>query len=303
MGNKTILFFASLLLIISLLGTYWFIPFDNTYFISGNQNTNFSDSNSSAEQMQFYPNLRFLSPNISYRIEECPLNKKAEMEQAFEIISNKTILSFYPVTSGENILTTCQSRNKFEGDLFIAGEGGPINITSAGKYNVIYHGAILLIRESKCETPNIAIHELLHVLGFEHSSNQGNVMYNISKCGQQIGEDVLMEINRLYSIPAYPDIIVDEVSASMHGRYLNSNFSVKNLGLNDSEKLNLTIYVDGKKVEEVGIDALKIGTGMKISLQNIFVNKFEVKEIRFFADYPLEELEKNNNEIILKVKS
>ena len=54
---------------------------------------------------------------------------------------------------------------------FIAGEGGPTNITVSGKYNVITHGSILLIRESRCSIPTIAIHELLHVLGFKHSNN------------------------------------------------------------------------------------------------------------------------------------
>ena len=58
--------------------------------------------------------------------------------------------------------------------LFIAGEGGPSNITKSGDFSVITHGSILLIKESKCERPNIAIHELLHALGFDHSENPNN---------------------------------------------------------------------------------------------------------------------------------
>ncbi|MFH1365006.1 MAG: CARDB domain-containing protein [archaeon] len=303
MGTKGLLFFVSFLLLISLLVSYWFIPFQNTYFVPANANTNFNTDYSNQSQMQFYPNLRFLSSNISYSIEECPLNKKGEMEMAFEIIANKTILKFYPVYYEPEIIVTCQSTNKFEGDLFIAGEGGPVNITSSGEYNIIHQGAILLIRDSNCGTPNVAIHELLHVLGFEHSPNRYNIMYNVSKCGQEIGEDMLGKIKEIYSIPSYPDIAFTNVSVFMNGRYLNSNFTVRNIGLNYSQESKIKIYADEKLVEEVNIEKLEVGTGMKINLQNIFVNKLSVKEITFSIDYPLEELEKNNNEVILKIKS
>ena len=303
MGAKGFLFFACCLLLVSLLGAYWFIPFQDTYFFPSNANTNFSIDNSSQEQMQFYTNLRFLSSSISYRVEDCPLNKKAEMEQAFWIIANRTILNFYPVNSNQEILITCQSTNKFEGDLFIAGEGGPVNITSSGNYNIIHNGAILLIKPSECGTPNIAIHELLHVLGFEHSSNPSNIMYRISNCRQEIGQDMLNKINELYLIPAYPDISFENVSVVMHGRYLNSNFTVKNIGLNSSDKFKVKIYADGKVIESMNIEELNMGTGIKITLQNIFVNQLNVGEIKFFAEYSLEELEKNNNEIILSVRS
>ena len=302
MGAKSSFVFAILLLILFFVA-YWFIPFQETYFVPSNANTNFTLNNLSQEEMQFYPNLRFLSPNISYKIEDCPLNKKGNMELAFEFIANETILSFYSVDSNQEISITCQSTNKFEGGLFIAGEGGPVNITSSGKYNVIYSGAILLIRDSDCETPNVEIHELLHVLGFKHSSNKYNLMYNVSRCGQKVGEDILSRINEIYSIPSYPDIAFENVSAVMRGRYLNSNFTVKNIGLNYSEKAKVKIYADNKIVEQMNLEELKAGTGMKITLQNIFVNQLNVQEIKFLIDYPLGELEKNNNEIILKVKS
>ncbi len=303
MELKGFLFFISVLFLVSLLGFYWFIPFQETYFVPGDANTNFNANFSNQSQMQFYPNLRFVDSNISYYIENCSLNKKNEMETAFSIISEKTILDFYPLEINPEIIVTCQSTNKFDGDLFIAGEGGPINITSSGEYNIIYHGAILLIKDSKCQTPNIAIHELLHVLGFEHSSNSYNIMYPLSKCGQEIGEDIIGIINEIYSIPSFSDLTIQNASAFMSGRYLNANFTVKNIGIKSSEKSKVLIYADEKLVDEMEIEDLRAGAGIKITLQNAFVNRLNVNEIRFLVEYPLGELEKNNNEIILKVKS
>ncbi len=51
--------------------------------------------------------------------------KRDNMKRAFQIISDKTVLSFYPVESNEEISVTCDSRTKIKGGLFIAGEGGP----------------------------------------------------------------------------------------------------------------------------------------------------------------------------------
>lgn len=303
MELKGFLFFISVLFLVSLLGFYWFIPFQETYFVPGDANTNFNANFSNQSQMQFYPNLRFVDSNISYYIENCSLNKENEMETAFSIISEKTILDFYPLEINPEIIVTCQSTNKFDGDLFIAGEGGPINITSSGEYNIIYHGAILLIKDSKCQTPNIAIHELLHVLGFEHSSNPYNIMYPLSKCGQEIGEDIIGIINEIYSIPSFSDLTIQNASAFMSGRYLNANFTVKNIGIKSSENSKVLIYADEKLVDEMEIEDLRAGAGIKITLQNAFVNRLNVNEIRFLVEYPLGELEKNNNEIILKVKS
>ena len=65
--------------------------------------------------MQFYNNMRFPEPRISYRIENCPLQKADDMKNAFFTIENKTILRFYPVSNNEEILVTCDSKAKFEG--------------------------------------------------------------------------------------------------------------------------------------------------------------------------------------------
>ena len=242
MRTKAFLSLIFILFTVLLLVIYWFIPFKTIEFDVTSKNYNFSLDTSVKESMQFYENMRYPNSQISYKIYDCPLQKKNDMEQAFEIVSNLTVLNFYSINFDEEILVTCESGSRIEEGLFIAGEGGPTNITKGERFSVILNGKVLLIRDSKCERPNIAIHELLHALGFDHSDNQNNIMYPVSKCEQTIGEDIPQLINELYSIPTYSDLSFENVSAVMHGRYLDSNISIRNNGLKNSEKTEIFIY-------------------------------------------------------------
>jgi hypothetical protein len=252
--------------------------------------------------MQFYENMRFPQKEISYKIVNCPLNKQQDAKRAFNILSNLTILDFYKTNSNEEISVTCDSRAKVEDRLFIAGEGGPTNITKTDNFNVIFKGDILLIRESKCSDPNVAIHEVLHSIGFDHSSNSQSIMYNITKCNQEIGEDIINKINDVYSTPNYFDLAFENVSAIMHGKYLDTNLTVRNHGLRDSEMVKIKIYADEKEIKEIELDSLKIGYGISMSLNNVLVLKLNINELKFVIESDFPELEKNNNEIKLKIK-
>ena len=292
---------AFIVVVISMLAVYWFVPFNSVQFEVKSGNYNFTVGNESKGIIQFYPNMRFPSPMISYRIDNCPLQKKNDMERAFEIIENKTSLTFYPVTSNEEISVTCDSKNKIEGGLFIAGEGGPTNITRSGEYNVILHGTILLIRQSECERPNVAIHELLHVLGFAHSSNPNNIMYEVSRCNQVIGDDTIELLNNLYAIPSYPDLAFENVSAKMNGKYLDANISVRNIGLRRAGSAKIGIYADGEFAKSINLDSLDVGYGKVILLRNTLILKSNIKELSFIIDYSGNELKKENNKIVLEV--
>ncbi|GAI14097.1 unnamed protein product, partial [marine sediment metagenome] len=50
---------------------------------------------------------------------------------------------------------------------------------------------------------------------------------------------------------SYPDLSFENVSAVMNGRYLDTNMSIRNNGLKDSEKTKIEIYADGKLVKEI----------------------------------------------------
>lgn len=300
MGWRIFFSFLFIFFAVSLLVLYWFIPIgDVVTFGMKSGNSNFSLSEN--KDMQFYPNMRFADENISYKIFNCPLQKNNDMIYAFEIVSNKTPLKFYPVSSDEEISINCDSTTKVEGGLFIAGEGGPTNITKTNNFNVIFNGKILLLRESDCERPNIAIHELFHALGFKHSNNPNNIMYNFSRCEQTIGEDNIDLLNKLYSVPNYPDLNLEDAYASMRGRYLDTNISIRNDGLKKSEEAKIIIYADNKKIKELDLNPIDIGYGVSISLTNVFINQLSVKEIKFVIDSNFSELDKENNQVLLNV--
>ena len=321
MGLKIFLSFIFILFVVVLLVFYWFIPFGTIEFNVASDNYNFSLNTSDMENMQFYKNMRYPDSKISYKIYDCPLQKKNDMLEAFEIISNSTILNFYPFDynaetkefsgeenfseqeiSTEEISVTCDSKVKIEEEMFIAGEGGPTEVIGGEIFNIILHGKILLIKESVCERPNVAIHELLHVLGFNHSDNPNNIMYPFSKCRQTIGEDIPKLINQLYSFPSYSDLAFENVSAVMHGRYLDANVTIRNDGLRDSEKTKLEIYANENFVKEIDLDIIKMGYKKMIKLSNVWIKKTNFQELKFFINSSFNELEKKNNKIVLEIK-
>ena len=301
MGWKIFLSFVFFLMVIFLLAFYWIFPSDSFEFGIKTRNSNFSIGALSGD-MQFYPNMRYPNQKISYQIYDCPLQKKNDMERAFDILANKTILNFYPIYNNEEISVKCDSKTRIESNMFIAGEGGPTNITKTDKFSVIYNGEILLIKESQCENPNVAIHELLHALGFKHSNNPDNIMYNFSKCSQTIGDDMTITIDNIYSYPSYADINIENVSAVMHGIYFDVNLTVMNEGLIDSGDAKIKIYADNKMIKELDLTSIGIGYGRVVSLYNIFIKQMSVDELKIVAETDFNELDKTNNEVLLQIK-
>ncbi len=254
------------------------------------------------KDLQFYENMRYPESAISYNIGDCSIAKRDEAVRALNLLQEKTVLRFYPVAANEEISITCDSRSKIEGGFFIAGEGGPTNITKAGEFNVISKGTVLLIRESQCKNPNVGVHELLHALGFNHTTNPDDIMYPISNCNQEIQNYTIDLIDNLYSIPSYPDITFESVSAIMKGKYLDANMSIRNNGFEESPAAIVQIYADGGLVKEVNLDPLGIGHGIVISLKNIWIGQFNTEQLRFFVKTNFDELKKDNNEVTLKIK-
>jgi archaellum component FlaF (FlaF/FlaG flagellin family) len=172
----------------------------------------------------------------------------------------------------------------------------------AGEYSVIKQGEILLIRNSECERPNIATHELLHVLGFNHSNNPMNIMYPITECNQEVSQDIYDSINKLYSQNSYPDLMIENVSATINGKYLDINISMRNNGLADADTSKLKIYADGKLIKEIDSQALQIGHGVILKMTNLWIGQISINELEIVLESYQQELNKDNNEIKINLK-
>jgi hypothetical protein len=295
---EKIFFGIMTLILISFLVLYWFFPGQGIEF-GFDKNNNFS-LNKTNVSMQFYENMRFPYSKITYKIEDdCILQKKNEMVRAFEIIANVSGLKFIKNPGNPEIIVTCDEKNKVEEGMFIAGEGGPTQIVSGDNFNVILAGKILLIKNSNCERPNIAIHELLHVLGFDHSENANNIMYPVSKCRQTIGKEIPLKIKELYSVPSLPDLEFEEVSATINGRMIDINMSIKNNGLVSSKEANIMIYGDEKIIKEIELNDLDVGYEVKISLTNLLFTKLKIEQLRLVIESNYSELSKDNNQVFL----
>lgn len=297
---------AIMLIMMSFLTIYYLAPYKDLEFSIKPVNSNFTlniGENNSIET-QFYPNMRFPESQISYMIDkDCSLKKKQDMRDAFQIVENLTILKFNEQADAQ-INISCDENTRFEQGMFIAGEGGPTKIVKAGEFNVILSGMVLLIRDSTCSTPNVAIHELFHVLGFIHSTNPDNIMYNFTKCSQQIGQDSINKINELYSIQSKFDLTFEQqgLSATMSGRYLDLNFTIRNIGLKQSKESAIEISADDKKIKELSLEPLDIGNGKIISVSNIWVTNINPEEIKLVIKNDVEELNKENNIVSFEIK-
>ena len=128
-------------------------------------------------------------------------------------------------------------------------------------------------------------------------------MYELSRCNQEISQDIIDTINTLYSAPSYADLSMENVSAVMHGKYLDANLTVTNNGLRDSTNSTIKIYADDEMVKEFEVEEIEIGYGRKISLKNIFILQISVGELKFVVSYDELELNQGDNEIILNIKN
>ena len=231
-----------------------------------------SDINAADKIVQFYPNMRFKDRSISYRLESaCPQTKWATIEKAFEILSERTVLSFYHSADNPEIRVLCSevSPESKEKGHFIAGEGGPSEIINTTNFAVILNGRISLYKDEMCDEPKIAIHEILHVLGFDHYNNAGSIMYPTMGCNLEIDREIIDDINRLYYLDSFPDLAIDDIEANKTGRYLNFDINISNIGLADSIGARLEVYVGEEKIANFTVGALEIGMKKMLFIQNV----------------------------------
>ncbi len=257
-----------------------------------------------SKEHQFYSNMRYRDRIIKYSVEdECSSKKANDVEKAFGILSEKTILVFIRDDSSPEIRILCSklSPKPEQEGYFVAGEGGPTEIINTSVYSVILSGEVSLYRAESCDEPKIALHEILHSLGFDHNNNRHSIMYPVTDCDQELDDYIIEDINEIYTKDSLPDILIESVSANKTGIYLSFDISVANYGLKNGDNVKLKLLVDDEEIREFEIGDLKIGTRNFLSVQN--VRLFKDPELIVFvvtSDDPAE-LSTRNNRAELKI--
>tara|TARA_Y100000310_G_C20589274_1_gene767094 strand:+ start:155 stop:1120 length:966 start_codon:yes stop_codon:yes gene_type:complete len=269
--------------------------------------------NLSYEVKQFYPNMKFNHNSITYKIDiQCSNEKTNRMLEAFdELETNIGIINFQQVSQNPDIEVSCSDleKNLIEEDYFIAGEGGAKEIIQTGKYNIITQGVILLHenpkRSKKCEWPNIELHELLHVFGFDHSSDESSLMYPyLEDCNQKLDESIILNLKEIYSKENLADLYFEEVSAVKKRKYLDFDIKIKNSGSIDAKNVVLGVFSDDKNVKEFDLKDISFGAGISLNVSNVELNKINPDKIELVIDFDnlIKELDEDNNVAELQLK-
>ncbi len=256
------------------------------------------------EGMLFYPNIRFPKKQITFSIDSCESSKIESTKNAFEILAEETVLEFLEIPANGQIIATCSDNfEQTESEYFIAGEGGPNYILDNQNYQIIFNGTIFLYKENQCENPIIAIHEILHALGFKHSSNESSIMYPVSYCEQKITSEIVDKIAKLYQDPSLPDLVFTNVNASKKGRYLNFEAVILNQGLEQSQDTTLLLTSqDNDELKTYSLESFEIGKGKILKVENLRVPR-SLKKLIFSIDYEnsIQEINEENNRVILEL--
>lgn len=290
----------TLLLLFVLLGIAGYLLYDRlpresipfVPFVSNTTPPNYTSS------VQFYPNMRFKEARISYFIEEaCSEGKRTNAKEAFEALEDSTILEFYESSNAEITVICSELAPQPERRRhFVAGEGGPTEILNGTLYSVIVEGTFSLYRDETCSTPHIALHETLHVLGFDHNDDPRSILYPTLNCEQTLDDYLIEEINRLYSTPSQADLLVHSVSGSKAGRYISFEIQIANQGLQDAEETSLRVYAEGAFVKEFELQVIPIGARKILTVTNLNVGRrAERIEFRIDETNQIEELNELNN--------
>jgi hypothetical protein len=253
--------------------------------------------------LQFYGRMRYRSSTIPYWIDEsCSLDKQRDIIEAFRTVEGETVLEFIPNKQGAEIRVLCAELAEEKGRQkhILAGEGGPSAIINTSRYGVIFEGQISLYRDEKCDTPQVAIHELLHALGFDHNDDKGSVMYPVTSCSQEIDGAILSEIGVLYAEPERADLVMESVEAWKQGGYVHFNVTVSNQGLADVVEATLVLEGDGEVVQEFSLGDVQIGASRLLHAQWIQVDR-RVDGLQFSVTGGVEELEDGNNVVVVSV--
>lgn len=302
-----------LLLLILILSYYVYVNFPrDAELLKITNNPSFEEPIINSEAKQFFPNMKFNHNQISYFIDwNCNLEKKSKMEKAFAELSGKVPeIIFYAREINPDIEISCTKNKDVNVDkkYFVAGEGGAKEIIRTGNYNIITEGIILLydntkIRTKNCDYPNVELHELLHVLGFDHSDNKRSIMFpHIESCDQILENSIVSQLKELYSKENLPDLYFENIEVTKKGIYLDFQLTAKNSGSIKADNVTLTIMDENTIIQEKNLGDFDFGSGITLKTTNLKIKRLNPDEINFILDKENKIKESNEENNIVNIQ-
>ena len=256
---------------------------------------------------QFYPSMRFRDSKITYTIEKtCSFDKTTSIYSALDTIMDKTIISFQELTSGGEMQFLCSqvAPQPDEVGHFVAGEGGPTKIINTTNYAVILSEKVSLYRDEKCPQPKIALHEILHGLGFDHINNSRSILYPITDCNQVIDDSIISEIALLYRDKPLPDLIIENATANITGKYINFDVTISNMGLENAKNVTLNVKNGDSLIKSFNLENIDIGAKKFYRVLNLkFAGKLSSINFETQDNLAQSELSYSNNKASLNIPS
>jgi len=300
--SKIILWIILLLVIVSgffFIATYGNLKIEEKQFFTQTNNEQYI--NATNQLSMFLPNMRFDTNSISYSFIECDRNSQDRMKLAFQIISDETKdIIFYENQFPKIAIYCAQQKDEQRNTTYVAGEGGPNKVIISDLYPLIVDGKIYLykqVNKKNCEYPIVELHELMHVFGFDHINKTNEILYPYVNCDQRITSDIIDELKRLYSEKPKADLTLQNLSALMHGSYLDFNITILNRGLISTTNISLLISGPSSPIETLKVDSLSPGVSQIITVKNILVKSNNQNPLTFKVTTKEEEYFYENNQL------
>lgn len=192
-----------------------------------------------------------------------------------------------------------------------------LNFSRTSRFSIINKADIQLLttRERRViatddEMFNVAMHELGHAVGLDHSNDTSSIMYpQVQRTRALPTPEDIAALKELYKLPPFPDLIISAASVEKHTferllstvYLLDGNVTVENTGIAGAPPSALRITVNkgasgDEAVSEELVPSLGFGTFITYTFQNLQAgHDFDLVRVIADANRTVEELSETNN--------